>query len=75
MPYGFLDIAMTPSVKAAQAANGAADQWSDFHGHRAFDRFGENEAAFIAPATVSTWRRFRRPAGPMSSTAADRRAS
>lgn len=47
MPYGFLDIAATPSVKAAQAQNGAADLWTDFKGHRAFDRFTDNEAAFI----------------------------
>jgi predicted pyridoxine 5'-phosphate oxidase superfamily flavin-nucleotide-binding protein len=48
MTYGFLDIAATPSVKAAQAANGAAALWSDFAGDRAFDRFSENEIAFIA---------------------------
>lgn len=48
MAYGFLDIATTPSVKAAQAANGSAAFWSDFRGHRAFDRFTENEIAFIA---------------------------
>lgn len=48
MPYGFLDIAVTPSVRAAQAAMGSADAWTDFKGNRAFDRFGENEAAFIA---------------------------
>ena len=48
MPYGFLDIAITPSVKAAQEANGAAELWSDFKGNRTFDRFTENEAAFIA---------------------------
>lgn len=47
MPYGFLDIAITPSVKAAQAKNGSAHLWEDFKGHRAFDRFTENEAAFI----------------------------
>jgi predicted pyridoxine 5'-phosphate oxidase superfamily flavin-nucleotide-binding protein len=47
MPYGFLDIAITPSVKAAQAANGSAHLWENFKGHRAFDRFTENEAAFI----------------------------
>ena len=47
MPYGFLDIAATPSVKAAQAANGAGF-WSDFEGDRAFDRFTADEAAFIA---------------------------
>ena len=48
MPYGFLDIAVTPSVQAAQAASGAATAWSNFKGDRAFDRFTENEAAFIA---------------------------
>jgi uncharacterized protein len=47
MPYGFLDIAMTPSVLAAQAANGAAAAWSDFPGNRQFDRFTEAESAFI----------------------------
>jgi hypothetical protein len=48
MPYGFLDIAVTPSVRAVQARMGADDIWQDFKGHREFDRFGENEAAFIA---------------------------
>ena len=48
MTYGFLDIATTPSVRAAQAANGSADYWEGFSGDRAFDRFGEAEAAFIA---------------------------
>lgn len=47
MGYGFLDITRTPSVKAAQAANGAAALWDNFQGDRAFDRFGEAEAAFI----------------------------
>jgi predicted pyridoxine 5'-phosphate oxidase superfamily flavin-nucleotide-binding protein len=47
MPYGFLDIAVTPSVRGAQERNGAAHLWTDFKGHRAFDRFTENEAAFI----------------------------
>jgi hypothetical protein len=48
MPYGFLDIAVTPSVRAAQAANDSAHLWENFKGHRAFDRFTEAEAAFIA---------------------------
>ena len=47
MSYGFLDIAVTPSVRAAQAQNGAAHLWPDFKGDRAFDRFTENEIAFI----------------------------
>jgi predicted pyridoxine 5'-phosphate oxidase superfamily flavin-nucleotide-binding protein len=48
MSYGFLDIAVTPSVRAVQAKMGADRIWHDFKGHRAFDRFTENEAAFIA---------------------------
>lgn len=48
MAYGFLDIAGTPGVKAAQAENGSAHLWTDFKGHRAFDRFTENEVAFLA---------------------------
>jgi predicted pyridoxine 5'-phosphate oxidase superfamily flavin-nucleotide-binding protein len=48
MPYGFLDIAVTPSVRAAQTAMGSERMWSDFRGNRSFDRFTESEAAFIA---------------------------
>ena len=48
MPYGFLDIAITPSVRAAQAAMGAEDLWQDFKGDRTFHRFTAGEAAFIA---------------------------
>jgi predicted pyridoxine 5'-phosphate oxidase superfamily flavin-nucleotide-binding protein len=48
MSYGFLDIAGTRSVKAAQAANGSEAQWSRFKGGRAFDRLTEAEADFIA---------------------------
>ena len=48
MPYGFLDIAITPSVKAVQEANGTASLWSDFKGHRQFDRLTDPEKAFIA---------------------------
>jgi predicted pyridoxine 5'-phosphate oxidase superfamily flavin-nucleotide-binding protein len=48
MPYGFLDIAMTPSVRDAQAAMGSEQVWRDFKGHRAFDRFTPHETAFIA---------------------------
>lgn len=47
MSYGFLDIAMTPSVRAAQAETGADRQWAHFEGDREFDRFTANEAAFI----------------------------
>ena len=48
MSYGFLDIARTPSVKAAEAANGSAQYFDDFKGDRAFDKFGPAEAQFIA---------------------------
>src|SRR6202021_2805332 len=45
--YGFLDTLSTPSITAAREANGGAEIWSDFNGHRAFDRFTDAEAAFI----------------------------
>src|SRR5262245_38566067 len=48
MTYGFLDIASTQSVKAAQEANGSGEYWADFKGNRAFNRFTEAEVQFIA---------------------------
>jgi predicted pyridoxine 5'-phosphate oxidase superfamily flavin-nucleotide-binding protein len=48
MSYGFLDIAVTPSVRAVQAKMGAGKIWQDFKGNRQFDRFREEETAFIA---------------------------
>ncbi len=48
MTYGFLDIAMTPSVKSAQAANGSGDHWSISKIDRQFDRFTDTEKQFIA---------------------------
>src|SRR5512132_4622841 len=48
MPYGFLDIAVTPSVRAAQAAMGVDQHWQQFKGERTFDKLTPNEAAFIA---------------------------
>jgi uncharacterized protein len=48
MPYGFLDTLATPAVQAAQRDNNSRSQWEEFSGDRAFDRFTENEAAFIA---------------------------
>jgi predicted pyridoxine 5'-phosphate oxidase superfamily flavin-nucleotide-binding protein len=72
MSYGFLDIAITPSVQAAQAAMGSDGVWQDFKGHREFDRFTENESAFIADrdsfymATVSEtgWPYIQHRGGP-----------
>jgi predicted pyridoxine 5'-phosphate oxidase superfamily flavin-nucleotide-binding protein len=43
-----MDIARTPSVQAAQAEMGADHLWTDFSGHREFDRFSDQEEAFIA---------------------------
>jgi hypothetical protein len=48
MSYGFLDIAVTPSVRGIQAEMGVDDFWRNFKGHREFDRFTDDEAAFIA---------------------------
>lgn len=48
MSYGFLNIAITPSVRAAQKAMGVDHIWQNFNGDREFDRLTENEAAFIA---------------------------
>ncbi|MBV8469710.1 MAG: pyridoxamine 5'-phosphate oxidase family protein [Burkholderiaceae bacterium] len=72
MSYGFLEIAMTPSVKAAQAKMGVDHFWQNFKGHRAFDRFTIDEAAFIAErdsfymATVSQtgWPYIQHRGGP-----------
>ena len=72
MAYGFMDIARTPSVQAAQASMGADHLWQDFKGHRDFDRFTENEVAFIAErdsfymATVSEtgWPYLQHRGGP-----------
>ena len=47
MTYGFLDIASTPSVRAAQEANGSRELWQRFDGDRASDRFTENEIEYI----------------------------
>ena len=48
MAYGFLDIALTPSVKAVQAGLGVAHLWEDFEGARESNQFTGQEAAFIA---------------------------
>lgn len=47
MSYGFLDIAITPSIRAVQQQIGADEIWTGFRGHREFDRFSAAEAAFI----------------------------
>lgn len=73
MAYKFLDIAATPSVRAAQAANGSGAFWANFKGGRAFDRFTELETRFIAErdsfymATVSEsgWPYVQHRGGPL----------
>ena len=72
MSYGFLDIAATPSVRAAQAAMGSDHLWQDFKGDRQYDRFTAHEAEFIAKrdsfymATVSEtgWPYIQHRGGP-----------
>ena len=48
MSYGFLDIAVTPSVREAQEQMGSAHLWENFEGDRTCDSFTASEAAFIA---------------------------
>lgn len=48
MSYGYLDIATTPAVRAAQAANGAEALWTSHDIDRPSDRFTAAEAEFIA---------------------------
>ena len=75
MSYGFLGIAITPSVRAVQAKMGADRIWQEFKGDRQSDRFTEDEAAFIAArdsfymATVSEtgWPYMQRRGGPAAS--------
>lgn len=45
--YGFLDIALTPSVAAAQARMGSEGIWQNFKGNREFKHFSADEIAFI----------------------------
>lgn len=48
MPYSFLDVAVTPSVRAVQAAMGSDRLWEGAGQDRTFDRLTPAEAAFIA---------------------------
>jgi uncharacterized protein len=48
MAHAYFDIAYTPSVKAAQAANGSGDFWSSFKGKKENNRLTAAEAEFIA---------------------------
>lgn len=48
MGHAFLDIATTPSVRAAQQANGSAAHYANFKSQRSSEGLGEAEIAFIA---------------------------
>jgi predicted pyridoxine 5'-phosphate oxidase superfamily flavin-nucleotide-binding protein len=48
MAYGFLEIAATPSVRAAQAKMGSDHLWRDFKGQREFNKLTSAETALIA---------------------------
>ena len=48
MAYKFLDLASTPSVRAAQVANGSRQMWASMDANRDFDRFTDGEREFIA---------------------------
>ena len=47
MGYDYLDIAATPSVRAAQAANGSRELWDSFGKSRPSHAFTPDEADFI----------------------------
>lgn len=47
MSYGFLDIAMTASVRAEQARMDSEHIWQPFDSPREFDRFDDKVATFI----------------------------
>jgi uncharacterized protein len=48
MAFGFLDVAVTPAVRAVQEALGVARMWENFQGRREFDRFTDSETEFIS---------------------------
>ena len=47
MGHDFVKMLSTPSVQAAQVANGSGDLWTSFPGHRDYTRFSDAEVAFI----------------------------
>jgi len=72
MAKGFMDIATTPSVEAAQIANGSREFNIEMAARRVFDRFDEDAVDFIATrdsfyvATVSEtgWPYIQHRGGP-----------
>src|SRR5579862_8955459 len=72
MSYKFLELASTPSVRAAQQANGSLKMWQALDTDRTFDRLTATEVEFIAArdsfylATVSEtgWPYLQHRGGP-----------
>lgn len=72
MAYGFLDTAITGSVRAVQAREGVDHLWQGFKGHREFDRFtehetrfiGERDSFYIATVSESGWPYVQHRGGP-----------
>jgi uncharacterized protein len=73
MAQAYFGIAYTPSVKAAQVANGSGDFWADFKGKKENNQITATEAEFIATrdsfymASVSEtgWPYIQHRGGPM----------
>jgi predicted pyridoxine 5'-phosphate oxidase superfamily flavin-nucleotide-binding protein len=72
MAYGFLEIAGTPSVRAAQAAMGSDHLWTGRDFHRDSDRFtpqevqfiGERDSFYMATVSETGWPYVRHRGGP-----------
>ena len=72
MAYGFLDIAGTPSVRAAQVAMGSDRLWTGREFHRDFDRFtpqetefiGERDTFYMATVSETGWPYVQHRGGP-----------
>jgi predicted pyridoxine 5'-phosphate oxidase superfamily flavin-nucleotide-binding protein len=73
MAQAYFDIAYTPSVKAAQVANGSGELWADYKGRKENKRITSAEAEFIgtrdsfymASVSESGWPYVQHRGGPM----------
>ncbi|MEO8315262.1 MAG: pyridoxamine 5'-phosphate oxidase family protein [Pseudomonadota bacterium] len=72
MGYGFMDIAGTPSVRAAQKQMGSDHLWTGRKLHRDFDRFtpqetrfiGERDSFYMATVSETGWPYVQHRGGP-----------
>jgi predicted pyridoxine 5'-phosphate oxidase superfamily flavin-nucleotide-binding protein len=62
MSYGFLDIAATPSVRAAQAAMGSEHAWRDFKGEANF--IAQRDSFYMATVSEIGWPYVQHRGGP-----------